>query len=414
MTRHLLRLIWNRKRQNFLLTVEIFFSFLALFGVVLIGVQFIYNSRRPLGFSIERVWNVSVDTKESDSDPAVKTRHRETYRQLMAALGDLPEVEAVSAGFTGPYTNSSWGTGNDLTDGRHINYGLTRVTDSFREVFQVPVAEGRWFSREDDGSNTQAVVVNRRLAREIFGNGQAVGQVIPEAPPKEAAREPGAAPRAKRVVGVVDEMRQHGELAAADNYMIQRMRLDGAIPEEELPYNLFVKLAPGTSAAFEEILVKRAMAVADNWSFEVQTLEDMRTDKLRQYTMPLMVVGTIAAFLLLMVGLGLTGVVWQSVTQRIREFGLRRAKGATIPNVRAQVLTEIALMTTLAVTAAVLLLAQLPLLPLPEDVRLISPVVFAASVPISIAAIYLLTLACGWQPSRLATRIQPAEALHYE
>ena len=31
-----------------------------------------------------------------------------------------------------------------------------------------------------------------------------------------------------------------------------------------------------------------------------------------------------------MVALGLTGVVWQSVTQRIREFGLRRAKGATI------------------------------------------------------------------------------------
>ena len=47
-----------------------------------------------------------------------------------------------------------------------------------------------------------------------------------------------------------------------------------------------------------------------------------------------MVVGTIAGFLLLMVALGLTGVVWQSVTQRIREFGLRRAKGATIANVR--------------------------------------------------------------------------------
>ena len=34
MTRHLIRLIWNRKRQNFLLTVEMFFSFLTLFGVV--------------------------------------------------------------------------------------------------------------------------------------------------------------------------------------------------------------------------------------------------------------------------------------------------------------------------------------------------------------------------------------------
>ena len=31
MTRHLVRLIWNRKRQNLLLTIEIFCSFLVLF-----------------------------------------------------------------------------------------------------------------------------------------------------------------------------------------------------------------------------------------------------------------------------------------------------------------------------------------------------------------------------------------------
>ena len=82
-----------------------------------------------------------------------------------------------------------------------------------------------------------------------------------------------------------------------------------------------------------------------------------------------MVVGTIAGFLLLMVGLGLTGVVWQSVTQRIREFGLRRAKGATIRSVRAQVLTEMMIMTSLALIVGVALIAQLPLLPLPSEMR---------------------------------------------
>jgi putative ABC transport system permease protein len=140
----------------------------------------------------------------------------------------------------------------------------------------------------------------------------------------------------------------------------------------------------------------------------------MRQDKLRQYTIPLAVVGTVAAFLLLMVALGLTGVVWQSVTQRIKEFGLRRAKGATIPNVRAQVLVEMAIMTSIALAAGVLLVAQLPLLPLPTELDVIPASVFTASIAVSAAAIYLLTLACGWYPSRLATKIQPAEALHYE
>ena len=40
--------------------------------------------------------------------------------------------------------------------------------------------------------------------------------------------------------------------------------------------------------------------------------------------------------------------------------------------------------------------------------------VFVTSIALSVAAIYLLTLACGWYPSRLATKVQPAEALHYE
>jgi putative ABC transport system permease protein len=62
----------------------------------------------------------------------------------------------------------------------------------------------------------------------------------------------------------------------------------------------------------------------------------------------------------------------------------------------------------------VLLLAQLPLLPLPSELHFVTTTVFVGSIAISVAAIYLVTLACGWYPSRLATRIQPAEALHYE
>jgi putative ABC transport system permease protein len=70
------------------------------------------------------------------------------------------------------------------------------------------------------------------------------------------------------------------------------------------------------------------------------------------------------------------------------------------------------IMTSLAVVVAVILVAQLPLLPL--DFDSIPPGVFTVSIAISAAAIYVLTLLCGWYPSRLATRIHPAEALHYE
>ena len=69
---------------------------------------------------------------------------------------------------------------------------------------------------------------------------------------------------------------------------------------------------------------------------------------------------------------------------------------------------------SLALLVGVILLAQLPLLPLPSELNVIPAGVFAASLAISVAAIYALTLLCGWYPSRLATKVQPAEALHYE
>ena len=54
----------------------------------------------------------------------------------------------------------------------------------------------------------------------------------------------------------------------------------------------------------------------------------MRSSAIEFALVPLVGVGLVAAFLMLMVALGLLGVLWQSVTQRTREIGLRRAKGA--------------------------------------------------------------------------------------
>jgi putative ABC transport system permease protein len=415
MTRHLLRLIWNRKRQNFLLTLEIFFSFLALFGVVLFTMHFVNNSRQPLGFDIDRVWNITVDRKESDEDVAVKSRHRATLRQLLIALREMPQVEIAAASFTSPYANWTWGSGMRLHGGHKVDYGVNGITDEFPALFQMPLVKGRWFSREDDAATWTPVLVNVRLAHEIFGDDDAVGKIIPEErDPNDPPPDPNEKPEVKRVIGVFEDFRKDGELSTPENFMLQRVRLDDGVPKGTVPSRLLVRLAPGTPASFEETLVKRLMAEAPNWSFEVQPADLMRESMLRQYTMPLAAVGTVAGFLLLMVALGLTGVVWQSVTQRIREFGLRRAKGATIVNIRHQVLVEMIIMTSLALIAGVLLLAQLPLLPLPSGLDSIPAGVFVISIAISVTAIYVLTLLCGWYPSRLATRVQPAEALHYE
>ncbi|HEX3583275.1 MAG TPA: macrolide ABC transporter permease, partial [Thermoanaerobaculia bacterium] len=72
---------------------------------------------------------------------------------------------------------------------------------------------------------------------------------------------------------------------------------------------------------------------------------------------------------------------------------------------------EVTLLSTLAVSVGVLLVAQLPIVGV---FRLVTPLAFGIGLGSALATIYALTLVCGMYPSWLAGRVQPAEALHYE
>ena len=408
MTRHLLRLIWNRKRTNLLIMIEIFFSFLVVFAVVAVAAYYLNNYRQPLGFSSDDVWAVGIGIPTrggpGEDDKAAAQAMRETMRQLHLAVGEFSEVAASAGAFTVPYGGSRWTSGAEV-DGRKYDYSLDAVTDGFAQVMGLQIVDGRWFGREDDGAAWTPVVVNQRLAQEFFGTARAAGRNVPQEKPRASESQ-----KQMRIVGVVSEFRQDGELSQPENYVFVRQRVDHPDANEHLNY-LAIRVRPGTTAAFEEALVKRMQATAKDWSFEVRPLADMRAEQLKETLTPLVAEAVVGGFLMLMVAMGLTGVLWQTVTQRTREIGLRRAKGATIPNIRMQILGELVVMTTAAVLLGTVVVVQFPLL---RMFGWVSAGVYASSLVISAACIYLLTVACAWYPSRMATAIQPAEALHYE
>jgi putative ABC transport system permease protein len=420
MTRHLVRLLWNRKRQNLLLTIEILFSFLVLFVVVLVGLTFAVNASTPLGYTIDRVWVVDVgrpraplgqDTPPAEAE-AAEAREREVFTRLLAAARELSQIEVAAGTFTAPYVNSTWGSRLTLTDGRQIDYLYNRAMDDFTRLLSMPIVAGRGFTREDDGAGVDPVLINVAMARTIFGDADPIGKVIPEKIDPDEPHRASAPPRKpKRVVGVMQDFRQHGPYSMPQKVLFDRLRIDA--PHAGVPDRLVIRVKPGTTAAFEPLLVRRLQREAPEWSFDVSTMEALRDSSLRVYTIPLAVLTVLAGFLLLMVALGLSGVVWQSVTQRLREFGLRRAAGASGHAVRRQVFAEMAVMTSFAVLAGTAILGQAPFLPLPSDL-VVLPIVYVSAVALAAAAIYCLTLACGWYPSQLAARIPPADALRYE
>ncbi|MCI0525167.1 MAG: ABC transporter permease, partial [Acidobacteria bacterium] len=404
MIKHLLKLVWNRKRINFLITVEIFFSFLVVFAVLVFAVYYADNYRQPLGFNYENVWSVTLDMKSASMPEAResdKPQQFATIKNMLAGLREFSEVESAAGIWGLPYWSGDW-SGNREINGKQFEMGYNEATDDVKEVLGLNVIRGRWFSKEDDGAtNYRPVVINQLMATTFFGDQDPIGKDISEPKEKDRVEE--------RVVGVVDDFRKHGEFSAKRGYVFHRNDLAGE--KVSPPRSLIIKVRPGVTAAFEEKILARLQAEARDWSFEIKPLAQMRDENFQGYLVPIAAFGLIAAFLLIMVGLGLTGVLWQSVTQRIKEIGLRRAKGATAQRIYKQILAELFVITTIGLLFGVLVVIQFPLL---DFLGFASGRVYAYSIAISLALIYLLTTVCGLYPSRLATKVQPAEALHYE
>lgn len=399
MIRHLLKLVWNRKRANALIIAEILLSFIVIFAVLAGVITFTTNWRYPLGYDYHNVWDVQLDFDIDARDPE-NAALRDTVRRLIAEAKAFPEVESVGGANTPPYNFSTSG-GGWVINGKEIQLTFDDVTDGFADVMRLKMTRGRWFSAEDDALSYDPVVITESTAHDLYGDEDPIGK-------KFGVTDIGSdAPM--QIVGLIAAYRKDGELAKPGNMVFRRVSM--LKPKGRLGSHVLVRVRPGTPATFEAQLMKRLQGVAPAVSMRLARLERQRVSAHRFMSAPLVIGGIIALFLLSMVALGLTGILWQTVTRRTREIGLRRAMGASGPGVHMQILIEVVLLTTLAVIVGVIIVWQLPLLGI---FRVVPPPDFTMAFIVSLATIYALTVACGLYPSWLASRLTPADALRYE
>ncbi|MEP7343437.1 MAG: FtsX-like permease family protein, partial [Acidobacteriota bacterium] len=361
MIKHICKLVWNRRRINFLITLEIFISFLVVFAVMVLAVYYADNYRQPLGFDYQNVWNVRLDIvqKSGSAEKEARPQQVQQFRRVLAAVHEFGEVESVAAGAYTPFMNGNWTSCSTET----ACYWANQVTDDYKDVMRINVVRGRWFGKEDDGASYKPVVINRQLARERFGDEDPIGKPLnprDEKKPGDKEENPERKYVEERVVGLIDDFRKNGEFAEMKGYAFFRNSL--SLPDDRPPHALAVRVYQSTTAAFEEKLLKRLQAEARDWSFTIKPLAQMREDMNQRSTAPMTAFSLVAGFLMLMVGLGLIGVLWQSVTQRLKEIGLRRAKGATRQRIYRQILGELFIITTAGALVGVLVVVQFPLL----------------------------------------------------
>lgn len=402
MIRHLIKMVWNRKRWNFLILVEMFLSFLVVFAVAVSGMSLYMNQKRPNGFDYSDVWLLSLNTPQGAMDEENQATTLTQLKQIEQFLLAQPEILAQGLMNTPPYQNANWSSSFIGPDKVKARTYLSYCTLGLKDALDITIKEGRWFQEGDfQVGNPTPVVINGLLAEKLAPNESALGFLL-HFNKEETSEE-------YRVVGITENFRKEGELKKPLPFSFLPF-----CPDKEigwLPQYGLLEMASGTTAAFEESLVAQLNGLAPDWSFKTQPLSRERSNYIAKTTRNVKIMGLVAFFLILMVVMGLIGVLWQHVTRRTIELGVRRAKGATKAAIYSQILGEFLVVATLAILLGLICLIQLPM------IGILKPQAYNVFIPsffLSALVLYSLTLISAWYPGWMASKIPPAEALHYE
>ena len=391
MMKHLFTLIWNRKRANALLIVEIFLAFVVLFVVGSLLVYRWQNYRAPLGFAYEQVWEVGLD-------PGIqpKAERYATQQQIIQRIKSLPGVRAVTRSNSNtPFSDSHNSSNIERPDQRVLRPASNtyNMDDAASDVLQLPLEEGRWFDRRDDGA--PVVVISRDMKELLFPNETALGKLV-------------VANGNRRIVGVTASYRADGDFADPR----QAIFLRNSLQDNTFDHlrTLLVRVQPSAGGALEKQISSDIRAIGPGWSSNITPLSEMREKQMKEVLTPLVALVITCVFLIVNVALGLFGVLWQTINQRRSEIGLRRAIGASAGGISGQIVGEILVVATFGLGLGLLVAVQFPLL----GVLGVRADVYGTAMGLAAGLVYVLTVVCALYPSRLAAGIQPAVALREE
>jgi len=345
-------------------------------------------------------------------NPTQEERMRKplSYEDTLAIQAECPSV-IYSAAFMSPVDFF----GGPFTERVHVRYRDIEMTNAavqgasvgYFKMGVTNIAEGRYFTDEENARHASVVVIGRDVANTLFPYSNAVDQDVT------------INGRGYRVVGV---------LAERDVFIVGAEDPNNENKAVYMPYLTLRKLYPDVDdnfvmaqarpgmmdAAVEEIreLLRRRRKVAygapDNFGISTSDQIITQFQAITGGVFALMV--AISSVGLLIGGIGVMNIMLVSVTERTREIGVRKAIGARKRDIVVQFLIEAATLTGLGGLLGILIgsgLALLIKMIMPTYIPPWSPVVgFVVSVGLGVVF--------GLWPAWKAARLNPIEALRYE
>ncbi len=366
--------------------------------------------------SLERVFavNVGFDASHIVTMQVQLTGHRfdddaARMRFLDDALAAVRRVPGVSAaGFTQQLPLSGdmdvYGvhlerTADPKDDGAALRYG---VTPDYFATMRIPLVRGRLLDAHDIAGAPRAVVINESFARAEFGKDDPIGQRM-QIGPKEG--------QPYTIVGIVGDVKQ--QIDALDNrYAVyttpsQWHWVDNLVSlvVRTQSTNDAATLATSVRGAIWSVDGNQAVARVATMSALVSTATAGR-----RFALVLFEVFGVAA--LVLAAVGIYGVLSGSVTERIREIGVRAAMGASPRDIVSLIVGQGLRLTLVgvAIGLAGAAVATRGLVTMLFGVTRLDPATYGAVIVLLVA---VSAVACS-VPAWRAARIDPSITLRSE
>jgi putative ABC transport system permease protein len=276
---------------------------------------------------------------------------------------------------------------------------IRSVDAGYFRAMEIPLLVGREFTEADGATNKRVMVINETMARQYWPNENPIGQRV--------TMKDWGPPLTGEIVGVVGDVKTNG-LDAAVGPMIYW-------PYFQFPelFNTIVVRSDGEPTHLTPAVKAAIWAVNKNQPISrIETMEVVLSESLARRRLYMILLGVFAGAALLLAGVGIYGMVSYSVSQRIREMGIRIAMGADRGDVLRLVLGQGAKIAALGIGIG--MVAALGL------TRLMTSLLFGVSAtdPLTFVGVagLLTVVALGacFVPARRAMRVDPMVALRHE